>query len=121
MPDATPNGVAPTAGLAYCAGMEDLPGADALVTIRRRWDDPRSSRIARGYLKELRLRNDPGGVCSDFPRAFLSARVWCDQLAQHAGWHACQPATAPHELEVVVLEADNGALLFAQLSARRGG
>jgi hypothetical protein len=88
-----------------------------LVTIRRRWDDPGFARVAPGFLKDIRLRNDPGGVCSDLPRAFLVARVWCDQLAVNEGWHACHAATAPHELEVVVLEADNGAELVAQLRA----
>ena len=90
---------------------------DVLVTIRRRWDDPRSARVALEHLRHLRLRNDPGGVCNDFARAFLAARVWCDQLVVNEGWHLCNPATAPHELEVVVLEADNGAQLMASLRA----
>jgi len=86
-----------------------------LVTIRRRWDDPRSARIAASHLQDLRLRDDPGGICANFPRAFLVARVWCDRLAENEGWHVCHAASAPHELEVCVLESDNGAELVARL------
>jgi hypothetical protein len=98
--------------------LEPTAGPSRLTIVRRRWNDPAYGYVQLGCLREVRLRNDPGGVCSQLPRAFLIGRLWCDQLAENVGLHVCKSATAPHELEVCVLEVDNGPELLAQLRAR---
>ena len=89
------------------------------VTVRRRWNDPQSARLPLDALRELTVRNDPGGICGPTPRPFLSARVWCDHLDGGAELHPCDPATAPHELEVVILERDNEPATMSRLNALR--
>lgn len=90
-----------------------------LVTVRRRWNDPQCARVPLGALRELAVRNDPGGICGATPRPFLVARVWCDHLAADTGLHACDAASAPHELELVVLERDNPPDVHVRLQALR--
>jgi hypothetical protein len=77
------------------------------VVARRRWNDPHSVEVPFEALRELIIKNDPGGVCSPIPRPFPYARVWCDQLIDGPIIHACDPETAPHELQLCVLEIDN--------------
>jgi hypothetical protein len=91
--------------------------SDPTVTVRRRWDDPESARVGPQHLRELAIRDDPGGVCSPIPRPFLFARVWCDHLIEGAAIHTCDPRSAPHELELCVLERDNSDV-YAALRAR---
>ena len=88
-----------------------------MVTVRRRWNDPYSARVPISALREPVIKNDPGGVCSPIPRPFPYARVWCDQLIDGRAIHACDLATAPHELHLCVLETDNDAELNAQVRA----
>jgi len=90
-----------------------------LVTVRRRWNDPQSARVPLDALREPAVRNDPGGICGPAPRPFLTARVWCDHLVGGAGLHACDAASAPHELELVILERDNPPDITARLKALR--
>jgi hypothetical protein len=68
-------------------------------------------------LRELVIRNDPGGVCSPIPRPFRFARVWCDRLIDGASIHRCDLATAPHELQLCVLETDNSPEINAAVRA----
>jgi hypothetical protein len=91
--------------------------SDLTVTVRRRWDDPESARVGPQHLRELTIKDDPGGVCSPIPRPFLFARVWCDHLIEGAAIHTCDSRTAPHELELCVLERDNTDL-YASLRAQ---
>lgn len=88
---------------------------DALVVVRRRWNDPRSATVPFGALRELVIKSDPGGVCGPIPRPFLYARIWCDQLIDAEAIHICDPASAPHELQLCVHEADNSAALNSEL------
>jgi hypothetical protein len=85
--------------------------------VRRRWNDPHSAKVPLAALRELAIKNDPGGVCSPIPRPFPYARVWCDQLIEGRAIHRCDPATAPHELQLCVIETDNSAELNAQVRA----
>jgi hypothetical protein len=85
--------------------------------VRRRWNDPQSAQAPLAALRELVIRNDPGGICGPIPRPFLFARVWCDKLIDGRAIHACDPASAPHELQLCVLEGDNSAALNAELRA----
>jgi hypothetical protein len=85
--------------------MTDKPSA--VVIVRRRWNDPQSAKVPFTALRELVTKNDPGGVCGPVPRPFPYARIWCDQLIDGQAIHACNPATAPHELQLCVLETDN--------------
>lgn len=91
--------------------------SDFIVIVRRRWNDPHSARVPLSALRELVTKNDPGGVCSAVPRPFPYSRVWCDQLIDGRAIHACDPATAPHELQLCVLEADNSVELNARVRA----
>jgi hypothetical protein len=75
-----------------------MPDSIPTITVRRRWDDPESARVAPQHLRDLVIRNDPGGVCSPIPRPFLFARAWCDHLLEGTTLHTCDPRTAPHEL-----------------------
>jgi hypothetical protein len=87
------------------------------VIVRRRWNDPQSAKVPLAALRELVIKNDPGGICSLIPRPFPFARVWCDQLIDGHGIHTCDPATAPHELQLCVLEGDNSAAFNAEVRA----
>jgi hypothetical protein len=91
--------------------------ADSIVVVRRRWNDPRSARVPMSALRELVVKNDPGGICTPIPRPFPYARVWCDQLIDGRAIHLCEPATAPHELQLCIMEADNSAEQNAQVRA----
>ncbi len=88
--------------------------------VRRRHDDPRSATVAIPGLRDVRRRNDAGGVCGPYPRPLLGARVWCDHVAADDRWHLCDAATAPHELEVVVLESDNPPAVIDEVASRMG-
>ena len=85
--------------------------------VRRRWNDPYSAGAPLNALRELIIRNDPGGVCGPIPRPFRVARVWCDQLIDGAPIHRCDLATAPHELQLCVLETDNSPEINAAVRA----
>jgi hypothetical protein len=87
------------------------------VIVRRRWNDPHAGKAPLSALRELVIKNDPGGICTPIPRPFPYARVWCDQLIDGREIHLCDPATAPHELQLCVIEADNSAELNAQVRA----
>ena len=87
--------------------------------MRRRFNDPRSATVRAADLRELRVQNDAGGVCSPFPRPFLYARVWCDHLLDGQSIHPCDAAPAPHELDLCILEQDNAPLLYATLTSQR--
>jgi hypothetical protein len=89
------------------------------VVVRRRWNDPQSAKVPLAALRELVIKNDPGGICGPIPRPFPYARVWCDQLIDGHAIHACDPATAPHELQLCVIESDNSAELDAKVRALR--
>jgi hypothetical protein len=90
---------------------------DSTAIVRRRWNDPHSAKVPLSALRELVIKNDPGGICSPIPRPFPYARVWCDQLIDGSAIHVCDPATAPHELRLCVMETDNSAELNAQVRA----
>ncbi len=98
--------------------MQDMV-REAQVTVRRRWSDPQSLRVPLQALREFAIRNDPGGICGPLPRPFLTARLWCDQAGADIPGHDCDAATAPHELELVILERDNPPDLMARLRALR--
>ena len=89
------------------------------VIVRRRWNDPQTASVPLSELRDVRVQNDPGGVCSPIPRPFLYARVWCDHLINGAGIHACDAVSAPHELELCVIERDNPANIFADVRRLR--
>jgi hypothetical protein len=89
------------------------------VVVRRRWNDPSSARVPLSALQGLAIKNDPGGVCSPIPRPFICGRVWCDQLIDGLAIHACNPATAPHELQLCVLETDNSPEINAEVRRRK--
>jgi len=94
-----------------------MSDSNPTIIVRRRWDDPESARVALQHVREPAIKDHPGGVCSPIPRPFLFARVWCDHLIEGANIHTCNPGSAPHELELCVLERDN-ADIYAALRAR---
>lgn len=91
--------------------------ADSIVIVRRRWNDPHCSKVPLAALRELVIRNDPGGVCGAIPRPFRYARVWCDRLIDGGAIHACDASTAPHELQLCILETDNALDINARVRA----
>ena len=91
--------------------------SDSIAIVRRRWNDPQSAKVPLAALRELAIKNDPGGVCGPLPRPFRYARVWCNQLTGGHAIHACDRATEPHELQLCVLETDNTAELNAKVRA----
>jgi hypothetical protein len=96
---------------------QSMSTSNPTIIVRRRWDDPESARVALQHVREPAIKDQPGGVCSPVPRPFLFARVWCDHLIEGANIHTCNPRSAPHELELCVLERDN-ADIYAALRAR---
>jgi len=90
------------------------------VKIRRRWNAAEAAEVAVEKLWDYHFRNDAGGVCGAFPRAFLAAHVWCDHLAAGALGHQCREGPPPHDIVVVILPNDNPAPLYEKLRARAG-
>jgi hypothetical protein len=52
------------------------------------------------------------------PRPFLYGRAWCDHLVDAQQLHACDAASAPHELELCIVEQDNAPDAYAQVMRR---
>jgi hypothetical protein len=98
--------------------MSTLQQAVSKVTVRRRWNAPETTEVPVESLWDFHFRNDAGGVCGAFPRAFLSAHVWCDHLSSGALGHLCREGPPPHDLVVCILPNDNPASLYEQLRAR---
>jgi hypothetical protein len=88
------------------------------VSVRRRWNASDTAEAPVESLWNFHLRNDAGGVCGAFPRAFLFAHVWCDHLVSGALGHRCREGPPPHELIVCILPNDNPALLYESLRAK---
>ena len=92
------------------------------VVIRRQWNAPVTAEISIDMLWDLHFRDEPGGVCSAFPRAFLSAYIWCDKLPSGALAHVCRAdPPPPHDLLVCILPSDNPATLYEGLRTRARG
>jgi hypothetical protein len=98
--------------------VKPVDNANLVATVRRRWNDPDSAKAPLAALRELVIKNDPGGICGPVPRPFPYARVWCDQLIDGHFIHMCDPATAPHELRLCVVESDNSAEVNALMRAK---
>jgi hypothetical protein len=94
-----------------------MSDSNPIIIVRRRWDDPQSATVALKHARELAIKDQPGGICGPIPRPFLFARVWCDHFIEGAAIHTCDLRTAPHELELCVLERDNPDV-YATLRAR---
>jgi hypothetical protein len=71
-------------------------------------------------LGRFHFRNDAGGVCGAFPRAFLFAHVWCDHIASGVLGHYCREGPPPRDLLACVLPADNPGPLYESLRAKVG-
>jgi hypothetical protein len=90
------------------------------VRVRRRWNESDVAEIPVETLWDFHFRNDAGGVCGAFPRAFLFAHVWCDHAASGLLGHYCREGPPPHDLLVCILPADNPGPLYASLRAKVG-
>jgi hypothetical protein len=90
------------------------------VKVRRRWNASESAEVSVEVLWDLHFRNDSGGVCGAFPRAFLSAHVWCDHIPGGALGHRCLEGPPPHELLVCILPNDNPGPVYEDLRAKVG-
>jgi hypothetical protein len=40
---------------------------NSTVIVRRRWNDPQSAKVPLAALRELVIKNDPGGICGPIP------------------------------------------------------
>ena len=87
------------------------------VVVRLRWDSPESAVVPAGLLRDLHVRNQPGGVCGALPRGFLHGRLWCDTLPAGTLGHVCRADSRPHELLVCILPTDNAAAQLERLRA----
>jgi len=93
----------------------------ATVRVRRRWNSNEVAEVSIGALWDFHFRNDAGGVCGAFPRAFLFAHVWCDHLKSGALGHHCREVDPPpHDLLACILPNDNPATLYESLRAKAG-
>ena len=92
--------------------------AGETVTVRRRWSDSLSAVIPLETLWEFHFRNDAGGVCGAFPRAFLAAHLWCDKVPSGTLGHLCREGPPPHELLVCILPNDNPGPLYDSLRSK---
>lgn len=100
------------------AATGEVRGDPERVVVRQRWDAPGSAAVLPELLRDLHVRNEPGGVCGALPRGFLHARLWCDQLPPGALGHVCRAESKPHELLVCILPHDNAAALLERLRAQ---
>jgi hypothetical protein len=89
------------------------------IIVRRRWDDADSARIALRHVRELAIKDQPGGICSPIPRPFLFARVWCDHLIEGAPIHACDSEPLPTNSNSAFSSATT--LTYTQPCARECG
>ena len=96
------------------------PASGVRVKVRRRWNASDVAEVPVEALWDFHFRNDAGGVCSAFPRAFLFAHVWCDHLASGALGHFCREGPPPHDLLACILPNDNPGPLYESLRARVG-
>ena len=90
------------------------------VKVRRRWNTAEAAEVAVEKLWDFHFRNDAGGVCGAFPRAFLAAHAWCDHLPAGALGHQCREGPPPHDMVVVILSNDNPGPLYERLRGRAG-
>ncbi len=95
----------------------EATGAPEQVVVRQRWDAAGSAAVPPEVLRDLHVRNAPGGVCGALPRGFLHGRLWCDQLPPGALGHVCRAESRPHELLVCILPHDNAMTLLERLRA----
>jgi hypothetical protein len=91
-----------------------------MVKVRRRWNASEYAEVPVDVLRDFHFRNDAGGVCGAFPRAFLSAHLWCDHIPQGALGHQCREGPPPHDLLVCILPNENPAALYEDLRAKVG-
>ena len=91
------------------------------VLVRRRWDGPDVGAVPLDSLWDLRVRNEPGGVCGALPRGFLYGHVWCDKISAGTLGHSCTEESRPHDLLVCVLPSDNPAACYERLRAMARG
>ena len=85
------------------------------VIVRRRWNGSESIAVNVEDLWDFHFQNDAGGVCRALPRAFLGARLWCDEVDATGLGHFCKEGPPPHEIAVCILPTDNTAQLYEQL------
>ena len=98
-----------------------MADTEQLITVRRRWNSNETAKVGVQVLWDFHLRNDAGGVCGPFPRAFLCAHAWCDKFDSTALGHTCREnLPPPHDLVLYILPADNSGELFEGLRARAG-
>jgi len=95
--------------------------AGETVTVRRRWSDSASAVVPVETLWQLHFRNDAGGVCGALPRAFLHARLWCDQVPTGTLGHVCRDGPPPHDLLVCILPNDNPGAVYESLKGKARG
>ena len=99
-----------------------MPATATTVFVRRRWNTPDLVEVAADSLWNLHIRDEPGGVCSALPRAFLCAYIWCDRLPAGALVHHCRAEPpAPHEVLVCILPSDNATAVFESLRSKARG
>jgi hypothetical protein len=91
-----------------------------MVKVRRRWNGLETAEVLVNGLWDFHFRNDAGGVCGAFPRAFLFAHVWCDHIPSGALGHHCREGPPPHDLLVCILANDNPTSLYEELRTRVG-
>ena len=96
-----------------------MDGDSENVIVRLRWDSADSAVVPEGLLRDLHVRNQPGGVCGALPCGFLCGRLWCDQLPVGTLGHVCRADSRPHELLVCILPTDNAAMLLERLRTSR--
>jgi hypothetical protein len=88
---------------------------EELVVVRRRWNSSSRGHVRIEALRDLQIRNEPGGVCGPLPRPFLFAHVWCDTLVSGDVGHVCRDSPPPHELLLCITQNDNPRELYARL------
>jgi hypothetical protein len=94
--------------------------SNTMVKVRRRWNEADVAEVPVEILWDFHFRNDAGGVCGAFPRAFLFAHVWCDHIASGVLGHYCREGPPPHDLLACVLPADNPGPLYESLRTKVG-
>jgi hypothetical protein len=88
---------------------------EELVAVRRRWNSTAVGHVRVPALRDLQVRNEPGGVCGPLPRPFLFAHIWCDSLVSGDVGHVCREGPPPHEVVVCITQNDNPGPLYSRL------
>jgi hypothetical protein len=97
-----------------------MSAADALVVVRRQWNDWRDARVPLSALDGVHWDNESGGIYAIAPQYFLHGYISCHALGDQEFAHSCAHGSGPHRIKVCIIKKNNEPEVFAVLAAEAG-